>query len=118
MSRSTTWLARTGLSAGTIKRRLALNGPCAEAANALREGILTLSHAEALTLGAAEAQRQILEEIARGYQCDAESIRAHFLDDRPNVAMAIFPRERYTGSLTPTCSSPRKPATSTTPTGS
>lgn len=94
-------VAKTGLSATTIKRRLALNGLCEEGATALREGAITLSQAEALTLGVADAQRQVLGEIERGYgECDAESIRAHFTDGRPSAAMAIFPLERYTGTMT------------------
>jgi len=93
--------AQTGLSVSTIRRRLALNSLCAEAATALAEGELTLSQAEALTLGDDEKQRQILDEIGRGYQSfDAEDIKAILLDDRPTVALAIFPVEQYSGTIT------------------
>lgn len=93
--------AKTGLSVATIRRRLALNSLCEEAKAALAEGELTLSQAEALTLGGDEAQRQLLEEIGRGYEgFDADSIKAILLDDRPTVADAIFPVEQYEGTIT------------------
>jgi len=92
--------AQTGLSHTTIKRRLALNGLCEETRAALALGILTLSQAEALTLGGDEMQRTILEEIERGCTFSADEIKATVLDDRPTVASAIFPLEQYTGSIT------------------
>jgi ParB family chromosome partitioning protein len=93
-------VAQTGLSATTIKRRLALNGLCKEAKASLAKGELTLSQAEALTLGSAEAQRSILEEIQSGDEFSVDGIRRILLDDRPTVAMAIFPVEQYTGTIT------------------
>jgi ParB family chromosome partitioning protein len=93
-------VSRTGLSPATIKRRLALSGLCPEARAALLDRTITLAQAEALTLGPAEAQASIVLEITQGHAVSADDIRAHFLDDRPSVAMAIFPRERYTGSVT------------------
>jgi ParB family chromosome partitioning protein len=92
--------ARTGLSQTTIKRRLALNGLCEETMAALALGILTLSEAEALTLASDEVQRNILEEIERGIAFSADDIKATVLDDRPTVALAIFPLEQYTGTIT------------------
>ena len=78
-----------------------LNDLCEEAKAALIAGEISLSQAEALTLGGIDAQRGILEEIERGYDdFSAAAIRAHFLDDRPTVAMAVFPLERYTGTIT------------------
>lgn len=47
-------IAKTGLSATTVKRRLALNTLCKPLANALRSAIITLAQAEPLTLGSAE----------------------------------------------------------------
>jgi ParB family transcriptional regulator, chromosome partitioning protein len=82
-------VAQTGLSATTIKRRLALNGLCKEEKVLLARGEVTLSQAEALTLGSDEAQRNILEEIGRGDEFSAEGIRATLLDDRPTVALAL-----------------------------
>jgi ParB family chromosome partitioning protein len=93
-------VAQTGLSATTIKRRLALNGLCREAKSLLAKGGLTLSQAEALTLGSDEAQRSILEQIENGSEASAEDIKATLLDDRPTVALAIFPVEQYTGTIT------------------
>lgn len=92
--------AQTGLSATTIKRRLALNSLCKEAKVLLAKGGLTLSQAEALTLGSDEAQRSILEDIGRGDEFSTEGIRRILLDDRPTVALAIFPVEQYTGTIT------------------
>jgi ParB family transcriptional regulator, chromosome partitioning protein len=93
-------VAQTGLSATTIKRRLALNGLCREAKSLLAKGGLTLSQAEALTLGSDEAQRDILEQIENGSEASAGDIRATLLDDRPTVSIAIFPVEQYTGTIT------------------
>ena len=93
-------VAQTGLSATTIKRRLALNGLFREAKSLLAKGGLTLSQAEALTLGSDEAQRSILEQIENGSDASAEDIKATLLDDRPTVALAIFPAEQYTGTIT------------------
>ena len=59
-------VAQTGLSATTIKRRLALNNLCREAKAALTKGVITLSQAESLTLGSDEAQTRIVEQIAGG----------------------------------------------------
>ncbi len=93
-------VAKTGLSATTIKRRLTLNGLCAKAASALRHDVITLSQAEALTLGSAEAQSLLLLEFDRGHNITADEIREHLLDGRPSVAIAKFPLERYTGTIT------------------
>jgi ParB family chromosome partitioning protein len=93
-------VAQTGLSASTIKRRLALNALCADAKKALTKGTVSLSQAEALTLGSKDAQQRILERISEGGEFSADEIRGSLLDDRPTVAMAIFPAEKYTGTIT------------------
>ncbi len=92
--------AQTGLSQTTIKRRLALNGLCEEARAALALCIISLSQAEAMTLGGDDVQRQIVEEIEQGHGFGADEIRTAVLDDRPRVASAIFPLEQYTGTIT------------------
>ncbi len=92
--------AQTGLSVTTIKRRLALNNLCREAKAALTKGVISLSQAESLTLGSDEAQTRIVEQIVGGGDYSAEEIRAALLDDRPTVALAIFPPEKYTGTIT------------------
>ncbi|MBV8978163.1 MAG: ParB/RepB/Spo0J family partition protein [Alphaproteobacteria bacterium] len=93
-------VAQTGLSASTIKRRLALNGLCKEAKAALSKGEINLAQAEALTLGSDEAQRDILERIQNGSEFSAGDIKDSLLDDRPTVALSIFPVEQYTGTIT------------------
>lgn len=93
-------VAQTGLSATTIKRRLALNNLCREAKAALTKGVITLSQAEALTLGSDEAQERIIEQITGGGDYSADEIKGSLLDDRPTVALAIFPPEKYTGTIT------------------
>lgn len=106
--------AKTGLSSTTIRRRLALNSLCNSAKAALSEGGISLSQAEALTLGNHAAQECIIDEIGRGYaEFSAQTIREHLLDERPSVAMAIFPVEEYNGTIT-TDLPKAKPAISTT----
>src|SRR5262249_28766260 len=93
--------AQTGLSRSTIKRRLALNGLCEETRAPLAVGILKLSQAEALTLGSDADQQVILEQIERGdCEISADDIKATVLGVRPTVALAIFPLEQYTGTIT------------------
>jgi hypothetical protein len=89
----------TGLSAAAIKRRLALNNLCKEAKQALSKGQINLAQAESLTLGRDEAQQGLLERLA-DYDYSADDIRGHLLVDRPIVALAIFPSEKYTGTIT------------------
>ncbi len=93
-------VAQTGLSATTIRRRLALNDLCKEAKAALAKGAITLSQAEALTLGSDEAQRDIIKDIESGDEFSVEGIRTVLLDNRPTVSLAIFPVEHYTGTIT------------------
>jgi ParB family transcriptional regulator, chromosome partitioning protein len=93
-------VSQTGISASTIKRRMALNSLCKEARQALQKAEISLSQAEALTLGSDDMQLRILETIARGEDFSAEAIKGLLLDDRPTVALAVFPVERYTGTVT------------------
>lgn len=92
--------ARTGLSATTIKRRLALAGLGDEAKAALEEGQLTLAQAEALTLGAHDAQRDFVRRLEDGYHYGAADIRDMLLARRPCVALARFPLAQYQGTYT------------------
>ncbi len=92
-------VAQTGLSASTIKRRLALNNLCKDARQALSKNQISVAQAEALTLGNDEAQARLLEQLA-DHDYSADDIRGHLLDDRPTVALAIFPPEKYTGTIT------------------
>jgi len=93
-------IAQTGLSASTIKRRLALAGLCDEVKEALDHGDLTLAQAEALTLGSHDAQIDIAQRLVDGYHYDADDIRDMLLEQRPSVALARFPLEQYQGTFT------------------
>ena len=91
---------KTGLSTPTVKRRLALASLAPEAKKALRDGTITRSIAEALTIGSHARQRSILEGILQYEdEPDADDIRHMLLNGKPSVAMAIFPREQYTGAI-------------------
>lgn len=91
---------KTGLSSQTVRRRLALANLCEEAKEAIRTDKLPLGLAEAMTLGTIEQQRSILEEFNNGADIDRETIRHMLLGERPSAAMAIFPLEQYTGTMT------------------
>jgi ParB family chromosome partitioning protein len=91
---------QTGLSPQTIKRRLALANLCPQAKKALRTGVISRAVAEALTLGSAAQQRAALDAIEEEGPPDPEYIREMFLEQKPSLAMAIFPRERYEGTVT------------------
>ena len=93
-------VAKTGLSASTVKRRCALNGLCDAAKKELREDILSLAQAEALSIGSEQAQETILECLVNGDDYAPDDIRDHFLAGLPTVAMAVFPVSEYTGKLT------------------
>lgn len=92
--------AQTGLSPSTIKRRLALNSLSDDGRKALEEGEISLAQAEALTLANDTLQSNILEHIRSGHDCSADDIKDMVLDERPSVALAIFPREQYAGTIT------------------
>lgn len=92
--------ARTGLSATTLKRRVALATLAPEVKKAFRAGLFGRLVAEALTLGSREQQRGLLESFKSEDPPDAGDIREIVLEQKPTLAMAIFPREKYRGSLT------------------
>ena len=93
--------AQTGLSQTTIKRRLALNGLCEAARAALAVGSISLSQAEAMTLGSDEMQRNILEEIESGRSSSpATTSRRHCWTTGPRWLRRSFPLEQYTGTIT------------------
>ena len=93
-------IEKTGLSAQTVKRRLALATLCPDAKKALRSGAISRSVAEAMTVGSREQQRAILEGLDAEYPPDPEEIREMLIEGKPSLAMAIFEREHYTGTLT------------------
>lgn len=90
--------AKAGVSEATVKRRLAIASLCDEAKEALRSGSITLSVAEALTLGTADQQREALEQD--NHWLDAENVKAFLVDEKLPLTAAIFPIEQYTGSVT------------------
>jgi ParB family chromosome partitioning protein len=61
---------------------------------------VSLSIAEALTLGTAEQQRTMLERLAKSSWANADDVRGWLVDDKPPVSAAVFPLEEYTGTLT------------------
>jgi ParB family chromosome partitioning protein len=91
---------KTGLAPLTVKRWVALAGLCPEAKKALRAGTIGRSVAEALTLASHGQQRQILKSEGPEGLPGAEELRDHLLNQKPSVALAIFPVERYEGNLT------------------
>lgn len=92
--------AKAGVSEATVKRRLAIAALCDEAKEAVRNGDVPLSVAEAMTLGTAEQQREVLARFEAGYHYDAEDVRGWLTDAKPSVALAIFPLEKYSGTVT------------------
>jgi ParB family transcriptional regulator, chromosome partitioning protein len=95
-----TIIDKTGFSTQTVKRRLALASLCAEAKKAFVEGTITQGLAEALTIGSHQQQRAVLESIGDDIPPDAEDVRDMLTEHKPTLAMAVFPREQYTGTLT------------------
>jgi len=90
--------AQTGLSISTINRRLALSNLCKEAKKALSAKSITLSQAEALTLGTVKQQREILRKGIERF--DADGIRDLLTDNKAPLSMAVFPKELYKGTFT------------------
>jgi ParB family chromosome partitioning protein len=91
--------AKTGLSEQTIRRRVALSDLCDEVKDAIQKGEVPLGIAEAMTLGTHEQQRSLLSDLREGAELDRESIRDMLCAQRPSVAIAIFPLEKYSGTL-------------------
>jgi ParB family chromosome partitioning protein len=93
-------VSKTGLSVATIRRRLLLLGLSDNVKNALSERKITLSQAEALTMGSAEYQEDILDDLMNGQSLSASDIKERLTDNLPALSMAIFPKEQYTGDFT------------------
>lgn len=92
--------AQTGVSENTVRRRVALAGLAKEVKKAVRSGAISLSLAEAMTLGTAKQQHSILTMIEEGASLDRDDVRDMLLEGKPTAAMAIFPLEFYTGTYT------------------
>ncbi|MBU0801830.1 MAG: ParB/RepB/Spo0J family partition protein [Alphaproteobacteria bacterium] len=93
-------VAQTGLSVATIRRRLLLLGLSEKTKEALSRKAITLSQAEALTIGQHEEQDDILDDLLDGRDMNAEDIKERLVGDLPTLAMAIFPKDQYTGDFT------------------
>ena len=91
-------LAKTGLSVGVIKRRLALLNLTEAGKEALANKEISLSIAEALAVGTVEQQDEALDDVLGGYLDSADDIKERFFGNLPSVADAIFPKELYTGT--------------------
>lgn len=91
--------AQTGMSKATIKKRLALAELCDEVKQALCDNVISLSVAEALTLGNHDAQRTMLNQKDK-LHFNADFIRENLIDQKPSVSLSIFPIEQYQGTFT------------------
>lgn len=92
-------VAKTGLTVGTIRRRLVLTDLSENVKDALAAGEITLSKAEALSIGSHEEQDDLLDKA----KCDhwnADDLKDRLLGDLPSLSMAIFDKEQYTGDYT------------------
>ncbi len=93
-------IGKTGLTERLVKRRLALASLIPDAKKALRKGEIGLALAEALTLGSREQQRAVLQSIEADDPPDPLSVREMLLEQKPALSIAVFPREKYTGTFT------------------
>ncbi len=93
-------VAKTGLTVGTIRRRLVLLDLSDNVKNALSEGEITLSQAEALSVGSAEEQDDLLESVQKGWCDSSEEIKDRLIGELPTLSMAIFDKEQYAGEYT------------------
>ncbi len=93
-------VAQTGLSVATIRRRLTLLNLSDKVKEALAEKQITLSQAEALTIGKHEDQDEVLDDVIEGYYTAPDEIKDKLVGDLPSLSMAIFPQEQYTGTFT------------------
>ncbi len=93
-------VAKTGLTVSTIRRRLVLLDLSDNVKKSLSEGEITLSQAEALSVGSAEEQDDLLEGVQKGWYDSSEEIKDRLVGDLPTLSMAIFDKAQYTGAYT------------------
>lgn len=93
-------VAQTGLSVATIRRRLTLLNLSDKVKEALSEKKITLSQAEALTIGKQEDQDEVLDDVIEGYYTAPDEIKDKLVGDLPTLSMAIFPQKQYKGTFT------------------
>jgi ParB family chromosome partitioning protein len=89
-------ISKTGLSKTTISRRLMLLNLSDNSKTALMENTITLSLAEALSMGTHEQQEDLIDNAINGYS-DASDIKDSFFDELPTKSMAIFDTDLYNG---------------------
>ncbi len=92
--------AQSGVSIPFMKRRLLLTNLIDESKTAYREEKISLSAAEALAMGNEEDQQMLIERLNDGYMLNAGNIRSMLFRDKPSVAIALFDKEKYTGTIT------------------
>lgn len=96
----------TGLSVGTIKKRLALVERLApEVQEALAAGEVNLGQAQALAAAPAKRQEQLLHQVVgdaqRGFGgFSAADLRRIIRNESVPVSRAVFPLDRYKGTYT------------------
>lgn len=89
--------SQTGLTTSTIRRRLMLLELSEDVTHALKTRQINLAQAESFALASHEEQNAILERVLRGWCNSPEDIKDAILDEKPNVALAIFDTTLYTG---------------------
>ena len=92
--------SQTGLTTSTIRRRLMLLELSEDVTQALIDGQINLAQAESFALASHDEQNDILERVQRGWCDSPEDIKDAILDEKPNVALAIFDKSLYTGDYT------------------
>ena len=92
--------SQTGLTTSTIRRRLMLLELSEDVTHALVTRQINLAQAESFALASHDEQNAILERVLRGWCDSPEDIKDAILDEKPNVALAIFDISLYTGEYT------------------
>ncbi|MCU7846944.1 MAG: ParB/RepB/Spo0J family partition protein [Candidatus Thiodiazotropha sp. (ex Lucinoma kastoroae)] len=90
--------AQTGFSIPLIRKRIRLADLCDEAQNALRNGRINLSVAQALTLGTHDQQKRLIEQGLENR--DAEDVRYILTDEKIAISKAIFDTKIYKSNIT------------------
>lgn len=92
--------SQTGLAVSTIRRRLMLLELSIEVTQAFTTGELTLAQAESFALGSHEEQTRVLKQTLNGWCDSVEDIKGALIDEKPNVALALFDTALYEGDYT------------------
>ncbi len=87
--------AQTGISQGTIKRRLCFANLSPEVREQFLQSEVSISQAEALSLGTHEEQNSMLPRMD---YMDADDIKRQLTNDKVSMSKAIFDLKDYTGT--------------------